>query len=320
MSSPFNFGKLAPAVNAPKANLFPAAAANASATTTIFGSMTSLILLGILFVMVFVGIYIYFKTYGYTVKMGWDNLMGLFGKKESVNISSTDDGVSAPVATLVPPLPGSTDSALTGLPGQGSALTGQGPTPPLPFNPDERPSGMPGARESPSFFNKALSSAEHAFDPEKQVFNVSRNLYTYDESAPLCKAMGAELATYEQVQQAHKHGADWCNYGWVKGQMAVYPTQESTWNKLQQGPAEYRNSCGKPGVNGGIFDNPDLRFGVNCFGPRPQKKDTDELLTDTDMGMPPTAEQIEFDKKVQKFRDQLGNITVLPWSRGNWSG
>uniref|UniRef100_A0A6C0KV74 Link domain-containing protein n=1 Tax=viral metagenome TaxID=1070528 RepID=A0A6C0KV74_9ZZZZ len=315
MSSPFNFGKLAPAVNAPKANLFPAAAANASATSsTIFGSMTSLILLGVLFVMIFVGIYIYFKTYGYTVKMGWDNLMGLFGKKESVNISSTDDGVSAPIATIVPPPPGSTDSSLSALTG------GHGPTPPLPFNPDERPSGMPGARESPSFLNKALSSAEHAFDPEKQVFNVSRNLYTYDESGPLCKAMGAELATYEQVQQAHKHGADWCNYGWVKGQMAVYPTQEATWNKLQQGPAEYRNSCGKPGVNGGIFDNPDLRFGVNCFGPRPQKKDTDELLTDTDMGMPPTAEQIEFDKKVQKFRDQLGNITVLPWSRGNWSG
>jgi hypothetical protein len=131
--------------------------------------------------------------------------------------------------------------------------------------------------------------------------------------------MGAELATYEQVKEAQKQGADWCNYGWVKGQMAVYPTSETTWNKIQTGPKEYRNACGKPGVNGGHFDNPELRFGVNCFGARPEKKDTDTLLFDTESGLPPTAEQIEFDKKVQKFRDEMENITVLPWNRGSWS-
>ena len=149
MSSPFNFGKLAPAVNAPKANLFPAVSTN-TATSSIFGSMTTLILLGILFVMVFVGIYIYFKTYGYTVKMGWDNLMGLFGKRDTVDISSTTDESSTPIATLVPPTPESTNSNIPGLSGPSS---GHGPTPPLPFNPDERPSGMPGARESPSFLS-----------------------------------------------------------------------------------------------------------------------------------------------------------------------
>ena len=324
MNSSFNLTKLtkpnnsaapgffgaAPAANTSAAGLF-GAAPNTSATGSFFGSFTTLTLLGVLFVLIFVGIYVYFKTIGYTIDMGWDSLMGIFGKKKPVDISLTADNDSVDSVKLVPPPPSNTpvqDAALKSALGLNS------------IHPEDRPSGMPGARESPGFFSKAANSIERAFDPEKQVFNVSRNLYTYDEASPLCKAMGAELATYEQIQEAHKHGADWCNYGWVKGQMAVYPTQEETWNKLQQGPPEYRGSCGKPGVNGGVFDNPDLRFGVNCYGPRPQKKDTDELTTDTDMGMPPTAEQIEFDKRVQKFRDNLNNITVLPWSRSNWSG
>ena len=131
--------------------------------------------------------------------------------------------------------------------------------------------------------------------------------------------MGAELATYEQVAIAQKNGADWCNYGWAKGQMAIFPTSKKTWTKLQAGPPSHRNSCGKPGVNGGFFDNPELRFGVNCFGSRPNKRDTDELLNDTEISVPPTAEQIEFDKKVEKFREQLGNVSILPWNRKTWS-
>jgi hypothetical protein len=188
----------------------------------------------------------------------------------------------------------------------------------MPFNPDERPSGMPGATEE-TYASKEKKRRRKRKSAEGQVFNVSRNLYSYEEAAPLCKAMGAELATYDQIVEAQKGGADWCNYGWTKGQMAVFPTSDETYDKLQSGPPEYRNSCGKPGVNGGFFDNPELRFGVNCFGKRPSKKDTDDLLNDTDTIVPPTAEQIEFDKKVSKFREQIDNISVLPWSRKKWS-
>jgi hypothetical protein len=66
-----------------------------------------------------------------------------------------------------------------------------------------------------------------------EVFNVSQNKFTYYDAEPLCNALGAELATYEQVKDAWSNGADWCNYGWVKGQMAVYPTQKQTYDKLQ---------------------------------------------------------------------------------------
>jgi archaellum component FlaG (FlaF/FlaG flagellin family) len=52
---------------------------------------------------------------------------------------------------------------------------------------------------------------------KKEVFNIADNKYTYSDAEPLCKAFGAELATYDQVKEAWNNGADWCNYGWVKG-------------------------------------------------------------------------------------------------------
>ena len=71
-------------------------------------------------------------------------------------------------------------------------------------------------------------------------------------------------------------------------------------------------------MNGGYFDNPDLRFGVNCFGKKPAKTDTDEL-NQSSVALPQSAEEIEFEKRVQRFRDQLNTLTVLPFSRGKWT-
>ena len=48
----------------------------------------------------------------------------------------------------------------------------------------------------------------------------------------------------------------------------LYPTQYSEWKKRQEGKgtADQKNECGRPGINGGYFDNPHLKFGVNCYG------------------------------------------------------
>ncbi len=100
--------------------------------------------------------------------------------------------------------------------------------------------------------------------------------------------------------------------------MALYPTQKSTWEKLQKGSPEYRSACGRPGVNGGYFDNPELRFGVNCYGVKPPRSETDELL-ESQVALPPSTGEIEYEKKVMKFREQLNTITVLPFSRGKWT-
>jgi hypothetical protein len=151
----------------------------------------------------------------------------------------------------------------------------------------------------------------------KEVFNIAQNKYSYSDSEPLCKAFGAELASYDQVKEAWKKGADWCNYGWVKGQAAVFPTQESTFNKLQSGPEDQRMSCGVAGINGGYFDNPELRFGVNCYGTKPSENEADnrEIMNKNNL----TPDAIAFDKKVFNYKSHKSEIPVNPFSHDNWS-
>lgn len=161
-------------------------------------------------------------------------------------------------------------------------------------------------------------AVEKILPGKKEVFNIATNKYTYSDADPLCKAFGAELATYDQVKDAWQKGADWCNYGWVKGQTAIYPTQESTFNKLQMGPEDQRMACGVPGVNGGYFDNPELKFGVNCYGVKPSEKDKDSVTSMLDK-VNLTPEALAVDKKILDYKSSLGQIPVNPFKPGAWS-
>jgi hypothetical protein len=159
---------------------------------------------------------------------------------------------------------------------------------------------------------------ERVLPPAKEVFTVSKNDYSYYDAAPLCKALGAELATYDEVKNAWQKGADWCNYGWVKGQMAVYPTQKGSYEELQQGPEEQRGACGKPGLNGGYFDNPEMKFGVTCVGKRPPQSQHDATAVSAGSTRPLTSSGLEFEKKVQQFKVESDNLGVLPFNKEKW--
>jgi Extracellular link domain len=159
-------------------------------------------------------------------------------------------------------------------------------------------------------------SIEKILPSRKEVFNIAQDKYTYSDAEPLCKAFGAELATYDQVKEAYKKGADWCNYGWVKGQAAVFPTQQATYDKAQAGPEDQRGACGVPGVNGGYFDNPELRFGVNCYGSKPGENDTDDRQKMKSKNLTPGA--LEYDKKVQDYKNHLNQIPVNAFKEGTW--
>jgi len=69
---------------------------------------------------------------------------------------------------------------------------------------------------------------------KKQVFNVPENQYNYENAKALCTAYGSRLATYQEVEDSYKNGGEWCNYGWSDGQMALFPTQQTTFDNLQQ--------------------------------------------------------------------------------------
>lgn len=166
------------------------------------------------------------------------------------------------------------------------------------------------------FFNQG--AIEKVLPGRKEVFNIAQNKYTFSDAEPLCKAFGAELATYDQVKDAWQKGADWCNYGWVKGQAAVFPTQESTFNNLQAGPEDQRMACGVPGVNGGYFDNPEMRFGVNCYGVKPSENEADAKAIMAQNG-DLSPEALKFDRKVLNYKSEMGQIPVNPFKPGTWT-
>lgn len=152
---------------------------------------------------------------------------------------------------------------------------------------------------------------------KKQVFNIPGNYYTYDNAKALCTAYGANLATYEQIEKAYNNGAEWCNYGWSANQLALFPTQQKTYNTLQTIPG-HENDCGRPGVNGGFIANPNIKFGVNCYGYKPKMTSEEEELMKTSSPYPETAEDIAFQKKVDFMKNNLDNVLVSPFNHKTW--
>ena len=155
---------------------------------------------------------------------------------------------------------------------------------------------------------------------EDEVFNVSNNKYSYEDAQAVCGSFGAKLATYDQIEAAYNNGAEWCNYGWSDGQMAFFPTQKETWDKLQKFPKK-KNNCGRPGVNGGYIDNPYVKFGVNCYGkkPTPTENDIKRFETQQSHPIPLTAEDKELQEKIEYWKKNPEKLQLNSFNNNNWS-
>jgi hypothetical protein len=158
----------------------------------------------------------------------------------------------------------------------------------------------------------------HLIDTEnehfkKEVFNISCNKFNYTDAVKVCKVYGAELASFENLVEAHNQGANWCNYGWSKNKMALFPIQEKNWNP--------DDPCGKPGVNGGVFSENHL-FGVNCYGYKPKTKPTDNDSQYFCNPYVPKSKKLT-DKpsnfKLSNLTKNKKKISILPFSVGKWS-
>jgi hypothetical protein len=152
---------------------------------------------------------------------------------------------------------------------------------------------------------------------KKQVFNIPGNYYNYDNAKALCKAYGANLATYDQIENAYNTGAEWCNYGWSANQLALFPTQKQTYDNLQKIKG-HENDCGRAGVNGGYIANPNINFGVNCFGYKPKMTEEEDDLMKTATPYPETAQDIAFQKRVDYWKNKIDEILVSPFNYSTW--
>lgn len=152
----------------------------------------------------------------------------------------------------------------------------------------------------------------------KQVFHVPGNNYTYEDGKAICKAFDSKLASYKDMEKAYSQGADWCSYGWSDGQMAYFPTQYEKWKKMQ-GIKGHEHDCGRPGINGGFMEDPNLKFGVNCYGYRPKMNSADYQIMNNTPLYPKSQEELDFDRKVNLWRSKLPEIGIAPFNNNSWS-
>jgi len=149
---------------------------------------------------------------------------------------------------------------------------------------------------------------------EPEVYHISDQVYPYDQAGCKCAAYGGQLATKSQIIDAYNEGADWDNYGWSAGQQAFYPVQPDTYYKCLKNtdPAKWYE-CRGPGVVGGNFQ-PGVKFGVNCYGVRPEGHVSIPKPTG-----PPTEEQVCSVIGTYDSNHQLKTDEVSPFNENKWS-
>jgi hypothetical protein len=152
---------------------------------------------------------------------------------------------------------------------------------------------------------------------KKQVYNIPGNYFTYNDARAVCQAYGSELATYKQIEDSYKNGSEWCNYGWSADQLALYPTQEQTYNNLQEIEG-HEHDCGRPGINGGYIANPHVRFGINCYGNKPKITQDEEELMKTATPYPETTKDKLFQHRVDFWKQNVSKLQVSPFNHDTW--
>jgi hypothetical protein len=164
----------------------------------------------------------------------------------------------------------------------------------------------------------ALNSGVPEIRIKKQVFHVPGNTLDYSNAKAVCKAYGSKIATYNQIEHAYNKGGEWCSYGWSDNQLALFPTQKKSYEKLQETPG-HENDCGRPGINGGYIDNPNIKFGVNCFGYKPKITPGEKQDMAVNKLYPKSKSEILFEKQVDKWKNKLPQVQVAPFNRQSWS-
>ena len=167
----------------------------------------------------------------------------------------------------------------------------------------------------------ATTTPSNIIEQGNEVFNIRNNLYTYDEAQSVCSMYGAKLADYDQIEEAYNDGGEWCNYGWSEGQLALFPTQKETWNKLQK-TDRAKNACGRPGINGGFIKNKHVRFGVNCYGKKPKPNDNEKRMMNANIEdkIPESDKDKALRTKTEIWKKYADKFLVLnSFNKKEWS-
>ena len=89
------------------------------------------------------------------------------------------------------------------------------------------------------------------------------------------------------------------------------------YNKLKAIPG-HEHDCGRTGVNGGFIANPNVKFGVNCYGYKPKITNEEEELMKTSSPYPETVKDVAFQKQVDHWKNKVDEILVSPFNYSSW--
>ena len=152
---------------------------------------------------------------------------------------------------------------------------------------------------------------------KKEVYHIPGNKFTYHDAKAVCKAFDSDLATYDELNDAYKNGANWCSYGWTKDQLGLYPTSQNHFNKMKKKEG-HEYDCGIPGINGGFISNPHTRLGANCYGVKPKKSMLESEYLNNEELYPKSEKELLFDERVKYWKNRIGNILINPFNNNNW--
>jgi hypothetical protein len=154
--------------------------------------------------------------------------------------------------------------------------------------------------------------------PKEEVFHVANSIFTYNQSKEVCKAYKGRLATYKDMENAYKKGADWCTYGWSDNNNIFFPTQSTTIDKLSKIPG-HEHDCGHEGVNGGYIADENSKFGINCYGVKPEPTEADKILKAILPQTPINEQDIEMERKIAYWDKKKSELLLLPFNKETWN-
>ena len=99
--------------------------------------------------------------------------------------------------------------------------------------------------------------------------------------------------------------------------MDLFPTQQNTFDNLQK-ITGHEHDCGRPGINGGYIANPQVKFGINCYGHKPRITEEEDDNMKTSTPYPQTMQETVFQKRVDFWKNKVDEILVSPFNYNTW--
>ena len=141
----------------------------------------------------------------------------------------------------------------------------------------------------------------------QEVFHVSGYNNTLADAPAVCQSLGARVATYAELDDAQKNGANWCSTGWVRDKgdrNAFYPITYDIMGGCGNGRSGIIDWIGDDyWFKTYVGQSSGYKAGVNCFGNKPEEVSANKMVNPNSFAP----------------RSIFLTKTILPFNKNQWS-